>query len=89
MTKKELIDQWLLINTRLNNGLMRLSELDKEREYLLATNSGDTERMQNSLDSYKNLASEMKLVRTESDALKQKLYEILTEKEWNDLMGSN
>jgi len=86
MTKKDVIQQWLLIEVKIHNGLKKLSKIDAERDFLVAQKSNDEAKMKIVMDEYTKLAKEMESYKNESKLLKIELEEILTAKELEELM---
>lgn len=80
MKNKEILNQWIVVNTELNNSLKKLEALDAEREKIKATFDKTpkitpelNEQMQNSIKKYENLLKKIKELKLKSKKLKTEL----------------
>lgn len=80
MSKQDLLDKWLLINTELHNALEELKVLDAEREQLnisvqnaKAITPKASKQMNDSIKKYKDLLTKVQTLKQQSQQLKDKL----------------
>ena len=92
MNKQKFINEWLKVNIELNKYLELLKGLDSERQLIIQNvkSQGETaelqQQMQKSHEYYQVLSLAMKKLKQKSSDLKEKLAEILTEKEMAELL---
>lgn len=77
---KEILNQWIVVNTELNNSLKELKVLDAEREKIKATFEKAekitpklNDQMQNSIKKYEELLEKIKELKLTSQKLKIEL----------------